>query len=71
MIRMVPACIAMGLLAGCATTEPGWTGTDATPFGEAEAACTASTASDEDAVQRDRAFVDCMAGKGWTRSEPQ
>jgi hypothetical protein len=52
---------------GCATTEPGWTGTGAQPFDQALSECHAQV--DVIAVQqkRESALEVCMAEKGWTR----
>jgi hypothetical protein len=56
------ACI----LGACATHEPGWTGSDATPFGQAEAACGGMPSDARDAAAR-AAFEACMREQGWTR----
>ena len=61
-------CAALSLF-GCATTEPGWTGSGATPFGRAEEACRAEASyglATED-QQREQLFVGCMARYGWTQ----
>lgn len=55
------------LLSGCATTEPGWTGQGAVPFGEAERDCLMTTGTMPEGGERQAAFEECMAGKGWTR----
>lgn len=62
---MIALClVGTFVLAGCATRhEPGWTGQNARPFGEASARCaeTAGTTSTSDA-----AFVACMLEQGWS-----
>lgn len=60
-------CFSLLSLSACATTEPGWTGQGAVPFGEAEAACESSTADIEDEAAHHDAMTDCMAAKGWSR----
>lgn len=54
------------VLAGCATHDPGWRGTDAEPFDDAKAACEAEVAG-LSAAAREAAFESCMAKRGWTR----
>ncbi|KUO49596.1 MAG: hypothetical protein APF78_05085 [Sphingomonadales bacterium BRH_c3] len=65
--NVVFASMALLALTACATTEPGWSGQGATPFGEAKAACESSTAGIDGEVARHDAMTDCMASKGWTR----
>lgn len=66
---IVTFAIAAGLLAlnGCATTEPGWTGSGAQPFDQALSEC--HTQVDHIPIQQEResALESCMAGKGWLR----
>lgn len=68
MIRTSCAFAAAGLLCACSTTVPGWKGSAAVPFGQAEADCTASVSTIADPAKRDQAFAGCMAEKGWTRT---
>jgi 8-oxo-dGTP pyrophosphatase MutT (NUDIX family) len=69
MVRRIFCCgVAAVLLSGCATTEPGWTGQGAVPFGEAESACKTATEGVTEEAARKAAFEECMDGKGWTRS---
>jgi len=65
-MRLIVALPALGLLAACATTHPGWTGSNATPFDTAQRHCTQSTATMADAAIREEAYLSCMAEKGWT-----
>lgn len=66
MTKIHRACAAIGvafLLAACASTsDPGWTGTDATPFDAAKARCEIETQTTEG-----EAFELCMAALGWRR----
>jgi hypothetical protein len=56
---------AAALLSACASTnEPGWTGTNATPFDSAKARCQIETQTIEG-----EAFETCMAALGWRRRE--
>ena len=57
----------IALLCACATYEPGWSGQGAEPFDQARAACENSAATYSDPSERDEAFTQCMAEKGWTR----
>lgn len=53
------------LVAGCALTrDPGWEGTDATPFETAEIDCRAQAAESSD---YDDDFEACMNRHGWHR----
>lgn len=68
---LAPTLAAAGILAGCATSDPGWRGSGAEPFDAARTDCEAQAASltgpnttDE---QRRSAFEACMAARGWTR----
>jgi len=55
----------MLLANGCATTrDPGWTGHDATPFGDADRTCRETAPPDG---SRDAAYESCMREQGWTR----
>lgn len=65
MMKFASAAIAAALLmSACASTsDPGWTGTDATPFDAAKARCEIETQTTEGET-----FEACMAGLGWRRS---
>ncbi|QIG79412.1 hypothetical protein [Stakelama tenebrarum] len=56
------------LAAGCATSHPGWSGTNATPFDTAQQECARATATIADTATRDAEFQRCMADKDWTRT---
>lgn len=57
------------LLAGCAATGGGWTGTGSEPFDQALADCRGRTAALGGSATRKFAIDTCMAGKGWSRRE--
>lgn len=62
-IRKLAVVTAIAALAACATTsEGGWTGQGAEPFGAAQAACRQQSEGQDAA-----AFEACMASKGWRR----
>lgn len=62
------AILAAALAGGCATIDTrGWSGSGATPFDQAQAACTAEAASRPAGAAREAAFEACMAGHGWRR----
>lgn len=54
------------VLGACATSEPGWTGNGAIPFGQAEEACLARSTGSPDQAAR-AAYEACMRDHGWTR----
>lgn len=54
---------AAAVLGACASVnEPGWTGSNATPFGSAKARCEIETQATEG-----EAFERCMETHGWRR----
>jgi hypothetical protein len=65
-MRIKSGCVILLLLAtlpGCASTsEPGWTGSGASPFDAARAECLQQSQDHDQA-----AFEACMASKGWRR----
>ncbi len=58
---------AASLLAACATTDPGWTGSGAQPFDQALSQCRAQVATVTGEQERQIALYHCMAEKGWRR----
>jgi len=56
-----------GLCACASISHPGWNGNGAVPFDTAEFACQDSVVNIPDEAQRNAAFYDCMAEKGWTQ----
>ena len=64
LIAVMPA---IALAAGCATHEPGWTGSGAQPFDQALAECHAQVDVIPVQAEREAALQACMAQKGWTR----
>lgn len=64
MSRIVPTLLCLFSMAACATTEAGWSGSGATPFGRAQEICKQETAP-TDAFKP--AFVACMERQGWKR----
>lgn len=69
MRRRLAIAILPVLLAACATSDHGWTGSGAEPFGQAMADCEGRTAALGGKAERKFAIDTCMAGKGWTRPE--
>ena len=68
MRKLLIACLPAALCtAGCATNEPGWTGSGAQPFDQSLADCQAEVRGIAGEAQRDSAFEQCMARKGWMR----
>ena len=66
MRSLIPTILAAVFAAACASTsEPGWTGSNATPFDTAKARCEIETQTLEG-----EAFERCMAALGWTRRAP-
>ena len=65
-MRLTCACLLALTLCACATTDPGWRGQGAEPFGQAESRCRQSVAT-LDADAREPAFQACMAEAGWHR----
>lgn len=71
MIRNIGAlALLSAALAGCATSEPGWTGSGATPFATAEALCRSRAREVRQPDAREAAFRVCMSEQGWTRGAP-
>ena len=65
-IRIAAPVAWLATSTACATTEPGWSGNGATPFGTAERLCHAE-ATAQPSEARDAAFLGCMQRQGWTR----
>lgn len=65
-MRIIVTVAAALALAGCATSDPGWTGSGATPFSGAEQACRNEARLGTEAT-RATLFETCMARHGWRR----
>lgn len=63
-IIFIAAMLAMN---GCATTEPGWTGSGAQPFDQALSECHTQVDVIANQQEREAALETCMAAKGWRR----
>jgi hypothetical protein len=68
-LAMQAACATLLLAGGCASTDPGWTGSDAMPHAAARAQCEAQAGSADSGPERDTLFEQCMARNGWTRGD--
>lgn len=61
--------LAAALLAcACTTTQPGWTGSGATPLETAEALCRSRAREVRNPEAREAAFLVCMSEHGWSRT---
>lgn len=65
MSRIIPTLLCLFSMAACATTEAGWSGSGATPFGRAQQICEQEAGPPPDASNP--AFVACMERQGWKR----
>ncbi|GAB3726217.1 hypothetical protein GCM10028862_01230 [Luteimonas pelagia] len=66
---LLPGLAAACLVAGCATHDPGWSGSEAAPHAAARAQCEAHAGSADSGPERDTLFEQCMARHGWTRGD--
>lgn len=66
-LRLPLFVLALSILAGCATSNRGWSGDNATPFDTAQADCDAKTRALPAGKERESAFDACMQDHGWRR----
>lgn len=59
--------LVLSALAGCATSNRGWSGGNAAPFDTAQADCDAKTKGLPAGKERESAFDACMKDHGWRR----
>ena len=65
--RYLGAIVILLAATGCETVNSdGWTGSNATPFGQAERSCEEQSSNIEVESDRSQFFTGCMKALGWT-----